>query len=57
MVDCSEFGFNLTHIVCRGEEVDDDGDDDDDDDDGFGRCSCSIFVKDFGLSTEVVHLQ
>ena len=48
-VNWSEFGFNLTHIVCRKEEVDDDGDDDDDG--GFVRSSCSIFVKDFGLST------
>ena len=48
-VNWSEFGFNLTHIVCRKEE--DDDDDGDDDYDGFVRSSCSIFMKDFGLST------
>ena len=46
---CSQFGFNLTHIVCRKEEVDY-SDADDDDDDGFYFVR-NIFVKDFGLST------
>ena len=42
-----KFGFNLTHIVCSMEEIDD-SDYFDDFDDGLSR---EIFVKDFGLSS------